>query len=389
MVSPVTVRDCSFRRSPPINLSVRAKDLNQCLQPTSPHGCEPYQIQCLQPTSPHGCEPHQIQCLQPTSPHWLEAQQSQCLQPMYLDGHGHQQDCTISRYPPLDFPVNPGEPNLRLTPAFDDEEEPQQDQCTQPETEELVKKQLYADSWDPQQNICLHLPFHEGHERQQNHCRQPVLPDEKESDERIKQELLCFDGEGPQQTHCRQPAFQEEQSLQHNASLQQVLSDAHEQHQKCKTEPMHPEAQNADQHYMLEPLYPENCDQNYKQEPLHPEDWDKNSNLQPTCTDVQGLSVSCSFLAQNTANTDGAIATDPLERGKSDLLLLKGIPAQQPQKESMNSKEKLKASGGRKNFTHKINERKHQSIHRKSLLRALLQAGAVEVTLTPWCWLIE
>ncbi|XP_069083761.1 zinc finger protein 8-like isoform X1 [Pleurodeles waltl] len=372
MVSPVTVRDCSFRRPPPINLSVRARELNQCLQPTSPQGCEPLQSQCLQPTSPH----------------WLEPQQSQCLQPMSLDGNGLQQDSAISTCPPLDVPVIPGEPNLCRAPTFDEEEEPQQDQCTQPQPEELVKKeQLYGDSWGPHQNICLHPPFHEGLEPQQNHCRQPVLPDEKESDERIKQELLCFNGEGPQQTHCRQPAFQEEQSLQHSASLQQVLSDAHEQHQKCKMEPMHPEAQNADQHYKLEPLYPENCYQSYRQVPLHPEDCNKNSNLQPTCTDVQGPLVSCSFLAQNTANTDGAIATEPLERGKSDVLLFKAIPAQQSQKESMNSKEKLKASGGRKNFAHKINERKRQRIHRSEKFnnKILLRHKRIYTGLGAYC----
>ncbi|KAJ1167523.1 hypothetical protein NDU88_007914 [Pleurodeles waltl] len=323
MVSPVTVRDCSFSRSPPINLSVRARELNQCLQPTSPH--------------------------------WLEPQKSQSLQPMSLDGHGLQQDCTISRCPPLDVSVIRGETNVSILQTFDDEEEPQQDQCTQLEPEEHMKKeQLYVDAWDPQQNICLQPPFHEGYKPQQNHCRQPVLPDKKETDVHIKQEELWFDGEGPQQNHCRQPAFQEEQSLQHNACLQQVLSDADEQHQNCKTEPMQSEAQNTDQHYKLEllhpencyqtykqePLHPENCDQNYKQEPLHPEDRDENyeqeplhpgdrdenANLQWTCTDVQGPSVSSSFLAQNTTDIDGAIATDPLEGRTSDVLLFKAIP---------------------------------------------------------------
>ncbi|KAJ1167762.1 hypothetical protein NDU88_008151 [Pleurodeles waltl] len=414
MVSPVTVRDCSFSRSPPINLSVRARELNQCLQPTSPH--------------------------------WREPLQSQSLQPMSQDGPGLQQDCTISRGPPLDVQVIPGEPNLH-SPSFDDES--QQDQCMQLEPEERMKKeQLYADSWDPQQNFYLQPPFHEGHKPRQNHCRQPMLPDKEESDECTKKELLWFDGEGPQQNHCRQPTFQEEKNLQHSACLQQVLSDAQEQPQNCKTELMHPEAQNADHHYKLEPLHPENCDVNYEQEslhpgdellyeqgplhpedrdenyeqeplhpedrdenynqeplhpedrdekyeqeplhpedrdetyeqeplhpvdqdedyeqePLHPEDRDKNSDLQLTCTDAQVPSVSSSFLVQNTAVTDGAIATDPLERGntESDVLLFKSIPAQKPQTESMNSKEKHKASEGRKNFAHKINERKHHSIH--------------------------
>ncbi|KAJ1167507.1 hypothetical protein NDU88_007898 [Pleurodeles waltl] len=424
MVSPVTVRDCSFSRSPPINLSVRARELNQCLQPTSPH--------------------------------WREPLQSQSLQPMSQDCHGLQQDCTISRCPSLNVPVIQGERNLRLPQTFDDEEELRQDQCKQLEPEERIKKeQLYANTWDPQQ---MDPPFQERYEPQQNYCRQPVLPDEKESGERIKQELW-FDGEGPHQNHCRQPAFQEEQSLQHNACLQQVLSDARDQHQNCKMEPMQSEAQNADQQYRLEPLHPENCDQNYKQEPLHPEDrdenykqeplrpeeqdenykqeplrpeeqdenykqeplhpedrdenyeqeplhpenrdknykqeplhledrdenyeqeplhtedrdesyeqeplhpeerdenyeqeplhpggCDKNANLQPTCTDAQGPSVSSSFLAQNTTDTDRAIATDPLERGKSDVLLFKAIPAHQSQTESMDDKEKHKASRGR------------------------------------------
>ncbi|KAJ1167576.1 hypothetical protein NDU88_007965 [Pleurodeles waltl] len=385
MVSPVTVRDSSFSRSPPINLSVRSRELNQCLQPTSPR--------------------------------LLEPQKSQSLQPMSLDGHGLQQDCTISRGPSLDVSVIQGETNLRLPQTFDDEEEPLQAHCTQLEPEEHVKKeQLYADTWDPQQ---MDPPFHEGYEPQQNHSRQTVLPDEKETDVHIKQEELWFDGEAPQQNHCRQPAFQEEQCLQHNACLQQVLSDAQEQHQNCKTEPMQSEVQNADQLYKLEPLHPENCDQNYKQEPLHPEDRDENyeqeplhpgdrdenyeqeplhpedrdetyeqeplhpedrdetseqeplhpaerdenSNLQRTCTDVQGPSVSSSFLAQNITDTDGAIATGALERRKSDVLLFKAIPGQQPQKESMDDQEKHKASRGVKYFAHKLNEKKHQTTH--------------------------
>ncbi|XP_069083774.1 uncharacterized protein [Pleurodeles waltl] len=385
MVSPVTVRDSSFSRSPPIDLSVRSRELNQCLQPTSPR--------------------------------LLEPQKSQSLQPMSLDGHGLQQDCTISRGPSLDVSVIQGETNLRLPQTFDDEEEPLQAHCTQLEPEEHVKKeQLYADTWDPQQ---MDPPFHEGYEPQQNHSRQTVLPVEKETDVHIKQEELWFDGEAPQQNHCRQPAFQEEQSLQHNACLQQVLSDAQEQHQNCKTEPMQSEVQNADQQYKLEPLHPENCDQNYKQEPLHPEDRDENyeqeplhpgdrdenyeqeplhpedrdetyeqeplhpedrdetseqeplhpedrdenANLQRTCTDAQGPSVSSSFLAQNITDTDGAIATGALERRKSDVLLFKAIPGQQPQKESMDDQEKHKASRGVKYFAHKLNEKKHQTTH--------------------------
>ncbi|XP_069086063.1 uncharacterized protein [Pleurodeles waltl] len=321
MVSPVMGRS----RPLPLNLLVRESNLNHCLQTVSPHGHEPQQNHCLQPTSLHCCE----------------SQQRQCLHPVSQDGHGLQQDCTVSRCPPLGVPVILGEPNLWIPPTFDDEEEPQQDQCTQLEPEERVKKEeLYADSWDPQQNFCLHPSFHIGHEPQQNHYKQPVLPDKKESDERIKQELLWFDGEGPQQNHCRQPVFQEEQSLQHNAGLQQVLFDAQEQHQNCKTEPMQSEAQNADQHYKLEPLHPEHYKHNYKQVPLQPEeqdenyeqapllpaDRDENSDLQLTCTDMQGLSVCSSILAQNTADTGEAIVTDPLDRGKSDVLLFKAIP---------------------------------------------------------------
>ncbi|XP_078501498.1 uncharacterized protein LOC144755926 [Lissotriton helveticus] len=355
MARPVVVRDCPLSRSPPINLSVRAKEVNPCLQSTSPPGRDPQPNQCLHPTSPHGHEPKQSQCLQPLSP----------------AGPGPRQDGTVSRCPPPDVQVIPGEPSLRLTPRFDDGQEPQLDQCMQlvfpveQEQEEHMKKEpLYAGA---QQNVCLQPLFHEGHELQQNQCRQPVLPDGEGPSELLKQELLWFDGDGQRQNVCRQPAFQEDQSLQLNTCLQQVLSDAHEPHQNCKTEPMHLEALSPYRGYKLEPPSPEDYDQNYKQEPLGPENRDENSDLQPTCADAQGPSGSSSFLPQNAADTDGAIATDPLERGNTDTdgLLLKAIPAQQSQTESMNGKENLKASGGRKNFAYKMNEGKHQGIQRR------------------------
>ncbi|XP_078538973.1 uncharacterized protein LOC144823904 [Lissotriton helveticus] len=386
MASPVVVRDCPLSRSPPINLSVWAKEVNPCLQSTSPPGRDPQPNQCLHPTSPHGHEPKQSQCLQPLSP----------------AGPGPRQDGTVSRCPPPDVQVIPGEPSLRLPPRFDDGQEPQLDQCMQlvfqveQEQEEHVKKEpLYADSWGPQQNVCLQPLFHEGHEPQRYHCSQTVLPDGEGPIEHLKQELLWFDGEGQRHNVCRQPAFQEDQSLQLNTCLQQMLSDAHEPHQNCKNEPMHLQALSPDrshkleplspedfdqnykqeplgsedynQNYKLEPPSPEDYDQNYKQEPLDPENRDENSDLQPTCADAQGPSGASSFLPQNAADTDGAIARDPLDRGNTDAdgLLLKAIPAHQSQTESMNGKEKRKASGGRKNFAYKMNERKHQGIQRR------------------------
>ncbi|XP_078507024.1 uncharacterized protein LOC144767479 [Lissotriton helveticus] len=355
-VSPVVVRDCPLSRSPLINLSVSAKKLNPCLQSTSPPGCDP------QPN----------QCLQPLSPRWHEPQQSQRPQNLSPAGPGPRQDGTVSRCPPPDVQVIPGEPSLRLPPRFDDGQEPQLDQCIQREPEEhkqeehVKKEPLYADSWDAQQNVCLQPLFHEGHEPQRNHCRQPVLPDGEGPIEHLKQELLWFDGDGQRQNVCRHPAFQEDQSLQLNTCLQ-MLSDAHEPHQNCKTEPMHLEALSPEPSCKLEPLSPEDYDQNYKQEPLGPENRDENSDLQPTCADVQGPSGASSFLPQNAPDTDGAIARDPLERGNTDAdgLLLKAIPAQQSQTESMNGKEKSKASGERKNFAYKMNERKHQGIQRR------------------------
>ncbi|XP_078507829.1 uncharacterized protein LOC144768209 [Lissotriton helveticus] len=357
MASPVVVRDYPLSRSPPINFSVGAKEVNQCLQSTSPPGRDPQPNQCLQPLSPHG----------------HEAKQSQCLQPLSLASPGPRQDGTGSRCPPPDVQVIPGESSLRLPARFDDGQEPQQDQCIQREPEEheqeehLKKEPLYADSWDAQQNVCMQPLFHEGHELQRNHCRQPVLPDGEGPSEQLKQELLWFDGEGQPQNLCRQPAFQEDQSLQLNTCLQQVLSDTHEPHQNCKTKPMHLQALSPDRGYKLEPLSPEDYDQNYKQELLHLENRDENSDLQLTCADAQGPSEASSFLPQNAAHTDGAIARDPLERGNTDAdgLLLKAIPAQQSQTESMNGKEKRRASGGRKNFAYKMNERKHQGIHRR------------------------
>ncbi|XP_078502525.1 uncharacterized protein LOC144757787 [Lissotriton helveticus] len=382
MAGPVVVRDCPLSRSPPINLSLRAKEVNPCLQSTSSPGRDPQPNQCLQPLSPRGHEPKQSQCLQPLSP----------------AGPGPRQDGTVSRGPPPDVQVIPGEPSLRLPPVFDDGQDPQLDQCIQREPEEheqeehVKKEPLYADSWGAQQNVCLQPLFHEGHEPQRNPCRQPVLPDGEGPIEHLKQELLWFDGDGQRQNVCRHPAFQEDQSLQHITCLQQMLSDAHEPHQNCKTEPMHLEAPSPDrgykleppspedydqnykleppspedynQNYKLEPLSPEDYDQNYKQEPLGRENRDENSDLQPTCADVQGPSGASSFLPQNAADTDGAIARDPLERRNTDAdgLLLKAIPAQQPTTESMNGKEKRKASGGRKNFAYKINEGKHQGI---------------------------
>ncbi|XP_078502533.1 uncharacterized protein LOC144758026 [Lissotriton helveticus] len=344
-VSPLMVGDCPLSRSPPINLSVRAKEVNQYPQSTSSPGRDPQPNQCLQPLSPHGHEP----------------QQSQCLQPLSLDGPGPQQDYTGFRCPPPDAQVIPG-----LPPVFDGHE-PQQDHCMQQEPEEHMKKEpLYADSWGAQQNVCPQPLFHKGHELQQNQFRQPVLPDGEGPSELLKQELLWFEGDGQRQNLCRQPAFQEDQSLQLNTCLQ-VLSGAHEPHQNCKTEPMHLEALSPDRGYKLEPLSPEDYDQNYKQEPLAPENRHENSDLQPTCADAQGPSGASSFLPQNAPDTDGAIARDPFERGNTDAdgLLLKAIPAQQSQTESMNGKEKLKASGGRKNFAYKMNERNHQGIQRR------------------------
>ncbi|XP_078507052.1 uncharacterized protein LOC144767506 [Lissotriton helveticus] len=130
---------------------------------------------------------------------------------------------------------------------------------------------------------------------------------------------------------------------------------------------MHLEALSPDRGYKREPLSPEDYDQNYKQEPLHPENRDENSDLQPTCADAQGPSGASSFLPQNAPDTDGAITRDPLERGNTDAdgLLLNTIPAQQSQTEIMNGKEKLKASGGRKNFAYKMNEGKHQGMQRR------------------------
>ncbi|XP_078506466.1 uncharacterized protein LOC144765880 [Lissotriton helveticus] len=372
-VSPVVVRDCPLSRSPPINLSVRAKEVNPCLQSTSSPGRDQQPNQCLQPLSPHGHEPKQSQCLQPLTPHGHEPKQSQCLQPLSPAGPGPRQDGTVSGCPPPDVQVIPGEASLRLSPVFDDGQEPQQDQCIQlvfpveQEQEEHVKKEpLYADSWGAQENVCLQPLLHEGHEPQRNPCRQPVLPDGEGPSELLKQELLWFDGDGQRQNVCRHPAFQEDQSLQLNTCLQ-VLSDAHEPHQNSKTEPMHLEALSPERGYKLEPPSPEDYDQNYKQEPLHPENQDENSDLQPTCADAQGPSGSSSFLPQNVPDNDGAIARDPLERGNTDAdgLLLKAIPAQQPTTESMNGKEKLKASGGRKNFAYKMNEGKHRGMQRR------------------------
>ncbi|XP_078527942.1 uncharacterized protein LOC144802558 [Lissotriton helveticus] len=360
MGSPVVVRDCSLSRSRPVNLSVRAKEVNQCLQSTSPPGRDPQPNKCLQSMSPHGHESKQSQCLQPLSP----------------DGLGPQQDCTVSRCSPSSVQVIPGEPSLRLLPRFDGGQEQQQDQYIQLEPEEhkqwehVKKEPLYVDSWDPQQNICLQPLFHKGREPQRNHCRQPMLPDGEGPTQLLKQELLWFDGEGQQQNVCRKPAFREAQSMQLNTCLQQMLSDAHEPHQNCKIESMHFEALNPDLSYKLTPLSPEDYDHNYKQEPLHHEYRDENSDLQPTCADAQGPSGSSSFLPQNAPETDGAIARDPKEKGNTDAdgLLLKAIPAQQSQTESMNGKEKRKDSGGRKNFAYKMNERKHQGIHRRENL---------------------
>ncbi|XP_078537977.1 uncharacterized protein LOC144823354 [Lissotriton helveticus] len=350
MVSPVVVRDYPLSRTPPINLSVRAKEVSPCLQSTSSPGRDPQPNQCLQPTSPHGHEPQQSQCPQPLSP----------------AGPGLRQDGTVSRYPPPDVQVIPGEPSLRLPPVFDDGQEPQRDQCIQLvfPVEQLKKEPLYVDSWGAQQNVCLQPLLHEGLEPHQNHCSQTVLPDGEGTSELLKQELLWF--EGQQHNICRQPAFQEDQSLQLNTCLQ-VLSEAHEPHQNLKTEPMHLEALSPDRGYKLEPLSAEDYDQNYKQEPLGPENQDEKSDLQPTCADAQGPSESSSFLPQNAADTDGAIARDPLERGNTDAdgLLPKAIPAQQSQTESMNGKEKRKASRGRKNFAYKMTERKHQGIQRR------------------------
>ncbi|XP_078502581.1 uncharacterized protein LOC144758892 [Lissotriton helveticus] len=348
--SPVVVRDCPLSRSPPINHSVRAKEVNQCLQSTSSPGRDPQPNQCLQPTSPHGHEAKQSQCPQPLSPYGHEPKQSQCLQPLSPHGHepnqrqypqplspagpGPRQDGTVSRCPPPDVQVTPGEPSLRLPPVFDDGQELQLDQCIQlvfpveQEQEEHVKKEpLYADSWGAQQNVCMQPLFHEGHEPQRNHCRQPVLPDGEGPSVLLKQELLWFDDDGQLQNLCRQPAFQEDQSLQLNTCLQ-VLSDAHEPHQNCKNEPMHLQALSPERGYKLEPPSPEDYDQNYKQDPLHPEDRYENSDLQPTCADAQGPSGSSSFLPQNVPDTDGAIARDPLEKGNTDAdgLLLKAIP---------------------------------------------------------------
>ncbi|XP_078529882.1 uncharacterized protein LOC144810004 [Lissotriton helveticus] len=357
MIRSDTVRDHCVSRSPPIPLSVGSGELNQCLQHASRHWRKPHEIQCLHPTSPHG----------------HDAKQSQCLQPLSPAGPGPRQDGTVSRCPPLDVQVIPGEPSLRLPPRFDDGQEPQQDQCIQlvfqieHEQEEQVRKELlYANSWDPQQNICLQPLFHEGHESQRNHCMQPVLPEGEGPSELLKQELLWFDGEGQRHNVCRQPAFQEEQSLQHNTCRQQMLYNAHEPHQNLKTEPMHLEALSQDRSYKLEPPSPEDYDQNYKQEPLHPEKRDENSDLQPTCADAQGPSGSSSFLPQNAPDTDGVIARDPLEKGNTDAdgLVLKAVPDQQSQTESMNGTEKLKAFGGRKNFAYKMNERKHQRMYR-------------------------
>ncbi|XP_069083731.1 zinc finger protein interacting with ribonucleoprotein K-like [Pleurodeles waltl] len=252
VVSPVTVGEYSSSRSPLVPLSVRAREQNQYLQPTPPYGCEQQQSQLLKPLSPCGREP--------------------------------QQNCTVSSCPP-DIPVIPCEPSLGLLPVTDDEQEPQQDQYIQlvipdehkPE-EHLQKELLHADSWDPQQNFFMQPSIHEEHGPQQNNCRQPVLLDEKEPDE---QDLLWFDREGPLQNHCIHPAFEEDQSLEHNACLQQVLS-AHEQHQSCKTKPMHPE------------------------------------NPDPP----------------------------------------------QSQRESLNGKEIQHASAGRKNFAHRMNEKKHQRSHK-------------------------
>ncbi|XP_069083771.1 zinc finger protein 605-like isoform X1 [Pleurodeles waltl] len=62
----------------------------------------------------------------------------------------------------------------------------------------------------------------------------------------------------------------------------------------------------------------------------------------------------------------GAITTDPSERGnmESDVLLFKAIPAPQSRRESLNGKEIQHASAGRKNFAHRMNEKKHQRSHK-------------------------
>ncbi|XP_078502578.1 uncharacterized protein LOC144758843 [Lissotriton helveticus] len=354
-VSPVVVRECPLSRSPPITLSARAKEVNQCLQSTSSPGRDPQPNQCLQPTSPHGHEPKQSQCPQPLSPHGHEPKQSQCPQP--LSPHGHEPNQSQCPQPLSPHGHEPKQSQCPQ-PLSPHGHEPNQSQCPQP---------LSPHGHEPKQSQCPQPQSPAGPGPRQDgtvsRCPQPVLPDGEEPSELLKQELLWFDGEGQRQNLCRHPAFQEDQSLQLNTCLQ-VLSDAHEPHQNCKNEPMHLEALSPQRGYKLEPPSPEDYNQNYKQEPLHPEDRYENSDLQPTCADAQGPFGASSFLPQNAADTDGAIARDPLDRGNTDAdgLLLKAIPAQQSQTESMNGKEKRKASGGSKDFAYKMNEGKHQGI---------------------------
>ncbi|XP_078502562.1 uncharacterized protein LOC144758587 [Lissotriton helveticus] len=408
---------------------VHESQKEQCMHPGFPDVHESQRDQCMEPGFPDGnglqLDCTLSRCPQ-TDPPGTSLEANLYLPSEFVLGQAPEQDQSVrsafleEREPDEPMKQEPSplstiswdqQQNLYPHPVFPEGHEPQQSHRIQPalpdgkEPDGPLEELMCFDFQDPQENRSL----------------QPVSPDGMSSDEHIESGLLSFDELGSQQTQRLQqhlclkqelPYAQdpnvnyelesmhpEAQEPEQKDNLEQTCADAQGSDQNNTVESLHtaaldqeresvfPEAQNTDQTNMLEPLHTEeqdsnvNCkleparpdaegsDQSYILEPLYPESQHQHQNCKAEllCPEERGQPVPPSCVELDTITADEDASSDSMETGptQSHLLPSTSTPAQQSQTKSMNGKEKLKASGGRKNFAYKMNEGKHQGIQRR------------------------
>ncbi|XP_078507852.1 uncharacterized protein LOC144768224 [Lissotriton helveticus] len=371
----------------PSPLSANSWDQQQNLysHPVFPEGHEPQQNHCIQPALPDGKEhddplEEEFMCfvfqvsqenrsLQPVSPDGMSSDEHIESGLLSLDELGSQQTQRLQQHLCLKQ-----ERPYAQDPNVNYELESMHPEALEREQKDELE-QTCADALGSDQNNTVE-PLHtaaldreresvlpEAQKTDQNNTveqlhtaavfreRESVLPDAQKTDQNNTVEPLhtaALDRE-------RESVLHEAQKTDQNNTVEPLHTEEQDSNQNCKLEPACTDAQGSDPSYILEPLHPESQHQH------------QNCKAELLCPEEQGQPVPPSYLELDTITADEDAPSDSMETGptQSHLLPSKATPAQQSQTKSMNGKEKHKASGGRKHFAYKMNERKHQGIQRR------------------------
>ncbi|XP_078528751.1 uncharacterized protein LOC144806221 [Lissotriton helveticus] len=390
--------DCTLSRCSQMDPPGRSLEANPCLHSEFVLGQAPEQDQSIQSAFPEEREPdgHLKQEPSPLSANSWDQQQNLYSHPVFPEGHEPQQNHHIQLTLPdgkehddpleeefMCFVFQVSQENRSLQPVSPDGMSSDEhiesgllsldelgSQQTQRLQQHLCLKQERPYAQDPNVNYELEsmhperesvLP--EAQKTDQNNTveqlhtaavfreRESVLPDAQKTDQNNTVEPLhtaALDRE-------RESVFPEAQKTDQNNTVEPLHTEEQDSNQNCKLEPACTDAQGSDPSYILEPLHPESQHQH------------QNCKAELLCPEEQGQPVPPSYLELDTITADEDAPSDSMETGptQSHLLPSKATPAQQSQTKSINGKEKHKASGGRKNFAYKMNERKHQGIQRR------------------------